>query len=1025
MAEPEQAGTQRALQRVAAALVRRWQALNERCLVRWRLSARQLLLLLVFGASGVVISSSLFVSLQSAQRRALQVEMGSAAQARLKLLRTTALRGLEALHGIAAYLEGDERPSREAFARFVRGPLERLPEVQALEWIPRVTFDQRAGYELAARAEGLPNFRFSEMSAEGVLQTASARAEYFPVYYAEPAAPNLAAFGFDLSSQPSRREALERTRRTGEASATGPVRLAQEREEGQLGFLVYVPVYGGGTATERSLRGFALAVFRVKGLIEPSFGALGASGLYARVRDRAAPERALFESPGFEAVGRGWPSERRHVEQLEVAGREWEIELVPGAAFVARHTDLGLYLYPGGVVLLTLLVAAYALRGMRHTLEVERRVDERTRELVREVATRRQAEAARALSETRYRSIFENSVAGIFQTTPEGSYLAANPALARIYGYESPEAFMHSVRDIGRQLYVDPHRRDEFKRALAAHASVSDFVSEVYREDGSRIWISENAVAVKDVEGALLYYEGGVRDVTERVRAEELLRQSHERLEERVAQRTRELNDINQQLSAEVLVRKQAEEDAAAARQAQSRFLASVSHEIRTPLNAVIGYSQILERQLRPRGVEREALRTIVQSSHHLLVLVEEVIDLAKIESGHIELSRGDFNLGALVSDLSFMFRHRCERKGLRLRVEGLGASPLWVHGDEGKLRQVLINLLGNAIKFTEHGEVRLRVVPEGDDSFRFEVIDTGIGIPAGDQGRIFQDFYRGARAAATEGAGLGLAICRRLVGLMGGTLELNSSVGWGSDFYFSLVLGPPLAVGASELRADRPRMRLSAETPRRALVVDDLPVNRDILCHMLRAVGCEALAVAGGAEALSELEGFAPDIVFLDVLMVPLDGVQTARALRETRAGAKLKIVAYSASALESDRSSYRSLGFDDFLPKPFRLERVNDCLVRLTAARFVAEGAAAPETDESSAPEPRSLPAELLQQIREGAELYQVTRLRAAFERLGALGSRERELAERLQRLASAYDMSGLLALVAELEAGGERAA
>jgi CheY-like chemotaxis protein len=160
-------------------------------------------------------------------------------------------------------------------------------------------------------------------------------------------------------------------------------------------------------------------------------------------------------------------------------------------------------------------------------------------------------------------------------------------------------------------------------------------------------------------------------------------------------------------------------------------------------------------------------------------------------------------------------------------------------------------------------------------------------------------------------------------------------------------------------------------------------------------------------------------------VLMVPLDGVQTARALRDTAAGARLKIVAYSASALESDRSSYRSLGFDDFLPKPFRIERVNDCLVRLTAARFVAEAGPAPAIGESAGAAPSALPTELLQQIRESAELYEVTRLRAAFERLGALGSRERELAERLQRLASAYDMTGLLALVAELETSGERAA
>jgi signal transduction histidine kinase/DNA-binding response OmpR family regulator len=504
-----------------------------------------------------------------------------------------------------------------------------------------------------------------------------------------------------------------------------------------------------------------------------------------------------------------------------------------------------------------------------------------------------------------------------------------------------------------------------------------------------------------------------VQDVTERVLWEQSERQSREWLERRVGERTRELDEANRQLQAEVTIRKRAQEEAAQARNAQASFLASMSHEIRTPLNVILGYSQVLQQQLMPGAREHEALRGILESGRHLLSLVGEVVDLSKIEAGRVDLTLGDFNLGSLISSLSFMFRNKCEKKGLELRIEGLGARPWWVRGDEGKLRQVLINLLGNAVKFTEQGEVRLRVVPEEQGGVRFEVIDTGIGIPDEAHASIFDRFSQTPSGQRAEGAGLGLAISRRLVEVMGGTLEVRSSPGWGSNFYFSLRFEAPLAVRPSETRAYSPRIRIASETPCRALVVDDLEANRNVMKQLLEALGCSVAIADSGRAALAQAERGGIDIVFLDVLMPGLDGIETAQALRRTRQLAP-KLVASSASVLGTQREAYLAAGFDDFVPKPFRTEQITDCLANLLKVRFV--------TDDFESPLPAALaglavPEDVIHELRDAAELYQVTLLRAALSKLEVRGNREQALAERLKERAAIYDMPGILRLLEQV--------
>jgi PAS domain S-box-containing protein len=887
--------------------------------------ARVLLLLL----AGLAASLGSAAYLWDARSRALEAEFWTRTDEHVKAIRSSTLKSLEALLAIGAFMESTRgsAPSRAEFAEFVRGPLERLPEVSAFEWIPVVEHSAREEVEAEARRDGYPSFRFTELDADGAIVPAAARPRYFPVLYVSPVGKNLPALGLDLGSHTARLAALERAATTGEPAATASIRLAQETEEGQAGFLVFVRALDRREPAPR-LRGFALGVFRFRDMVEPALAFAAKRGVDVRIADVEEPGRALFESRDGESVTSG-PARLVH---LDVFGRTWELSFAANSLYDAGGSAWNVYAYPFAGLFLSLLIASNSIRSMRRTLEIERRVEERTEELSREVAVRTRAEAALRVTEARYRSIFENAVVGIFQTTPAGSYIDANPALARIYGYASPEEFMASVRDVGRQLYVDPERRVRFTEIMRERGSLSDFVSEVYRKDGSRIWISETAVSVLDPEGKLLYDEGSVQEVTERVRWEEAQRKSYEDLELRVSERTRELADANQKLQAEIVIRKRAQEEAANARQAQANFLASMSHEIRSPLNAILGYSQLLQQQPPNPALEKEALSAIHQSGQHLLALVTDVMELSKIEAGRVELVLGDFNLGSLISTLSFMFRNKCERKGLKLRVEGLGASPWWVRGDEVKLRQVLINLLGNAVKFTERGEVRLRVVPDEDGCFRFEVIDTGIGIPADEHERIFGRFVQADSPQRVEGAGLGLAISQRLVEVMGGKLAVRSTPGWGSNFHLTLRLDPPLAVRPSETKAHNPRVHLSPETPCRALVVDDLEVNRNVMRHLLVALGCSVEVADSGAAALEVLATRATDVVFLDVLMPGMDGIEVAREVRE-KYGAGIKLIACSASVLGTQREAYLAAGFDEFIPKPFRTDRITDCLASLSS--------------------------------------------------------------------------------------------
>ena len=536
-------------------------------------------------------------------------------------------------------------------------------------------------------------------------------------------------------------------------------------------------------------------------------------------------------------------------------------------------------------------------------------------ELAREIAERQRVEHELRQAETKYRSIFENAVEGIFQTTPDGRYLSVNPALARIYGYETPEALISSLTDIGGQLYVYASRRAEFARLLHEHSTVSGFESQVYRRDGQIIWITETARAVRDASGVLLYYEGMVEDISERKRAEEELQQA--------------------KMAAE------------AATRAKSEFLANISHELRTPMNGIIGMTEVaLNTALTPE--QREYLTIAQDSANALLELLNDILDFSKIEAGRWELELIDFSLRDTLAMLLKTLAIRAHRKGLELAYDIPAVVPDALRGDPGRLRQIVVNLIGNAIKFTEQGEVVIRVTVEwysqSEVALHFTVADTGIGIPPDKQQLIFAPFTQADSSMTRRfgGTGLGLAISSELVAMMDGRLWVESVVGQGSTFHFTARFG----VRTDDRAQPVPVWNSLHDLP--VLVVDDNATNRRILEEQLRSWGMRPTTVDGGPAALAALhqamqEGIPFPLVLLDAYMPCMDGFGVAAQLKQRPTLTHATILMLTSGGQSSDAARCRELGITSYLMKPIKqAELLTAICTVLQSASFAAHVAA-----------------------------------------------------------------------------------
>lgn len=458
---------------------------------------------------------------------------------------------------------------------------------------------------------------------------------------------------------------------------------------------------------------------------------------------------------------------------------------------------------------------------------------------------------------------------------------------------------------------------------------------------------------------------GGVDYITKPFQVEEVLARIEHQL--MIRRLSRQLQAQNEQLQLEIQERKKAEEAAAAANRAKSEFLANMSHEFRTPLNIILGFTQVMNRNHQLSSEQRECLEMISHSGQHLLELINDVLDLSKIESGLIILDESSFDLYRLLDNLETMFQVKAEQKNIQLFFNVQSDVPQYVRTDLKKLRVCLINLLSNAIKFTEYGNVTLRVerkvgseqgearntpdnqlLSSASPSLIFIVEDTGCGIAPEDLSSLFDAFIQTERGRkSAEGTGLGLTITKKFVQLMGGDIQVSSAVGEGTTFQF----GIKLAREKVPALVAQPQRRVigiePGQNPYRILVIDDTKENRLLLVKLLEPIGFQVREAENGVEGLSIWSSWQPQLILMDTRMPVMDGLETAREirLRERRnsaSGSPLPatiIIAVTASAFEEKRGEILAAGSNDFIRKPFQEEIIMTKIAQHLGVRYIYE--------------------------------------------------------------------------------------
>ena len=420
----------------------------------------------------------------------------------------------------------------------------------------------------------------------------------------------------------------------------------------------------------------------------------------------------------------------------------------------------------------------------------------------------------------------------------------------------------------------------------------------------------------RDAAGNATRMVGTNFDITNLKQIEAELRKYKDHLEEEVQQRTTEL----------VLARNAAE----TANRAKSVFLANMSHELRTPLNAILGFSSLMRKAESLSEEQKSNLAIINRSGEYLLVLINDVLEMARIEAGRVQLENAPLDLGALVRDVTDMMLVRAREKGLQLLIDQSSEFPRYIMGDEARLRQILINLVGNAVKFTLQGGVTVRfgMKPNGHQKqWRIEVEDTGPGILLEDQERIFEPFVQVGEQAAQKGTGLGLTITRQFVQLMGGIIKLESSPGFGAIFRVEL---PVEMVAAKDIVS--PSREVTGEVVGlapgqndfRILIVEDQLENQMLLSQLMMRIGCVVKVAGNGKEAVELFQNWQPNLIWMDRRMPVMDGIEATQRIRALPGGKDVKIVAVTASAFMEQRDEMLVAGMDNFVRKPYRLSEL-----------------------------------------------------------------------------------------------------
>lgn len=629
-----------------------------------------------------------------------------------------------------------------------------------------------------------------------------------------------------------------------------------------------------------------------------------------------------------------------------------------------------------------------------------------------------------AESESKLNQILSAIPVGISVHDLTGQLIYANDTSTKLLGIEAfPEATAeqlasayHAYRAGTDELY--PIEAMPIIRALQGETAKVEDLEICHSE--RRVLLEVYGTPLVDATGKIIAAIAAFMDISDRKRAEKILSDYNRTLEIEVVERTQELLD--------------AKEAADSANRAKSTFLSNMSHELRTPLNAILGFAQLLQFSKNLSPAEKTNVNTIIRSGEHLLSLINDVLDLAKIEAGRLALNEEKFSLFALLEEIEIMFRLKAEEKGLQLLVESSPDLPQYIRADAVKLRQILINLLSNALKFTSEGRITVRVGSRHGDRqspdaiardsadflmLNFQVEDTGLGIATDELDRIFEAFFQTKSGQQShQGTGLGLPISRQFATLMGGSLSVTSEIGKGSIFELIVRVQPAVK---SDLKIQEPYRRPIALVPNqpryRLLIVDDKEDNRQLLIQLLNPFGFELNQATNGREAIDIWQKFQPHLIFMDLRMPVMDGYEATQYIKSTVKGQATPIIAVTASVFDPDNALFNPTCCDETIHKPFQNSQIFTALENHLGVRYIYEDSIPDTTSEKKLDNDQltqalaKLPPEILVALEQATINCE---LQAVQDAIGAIEPYDRILASEFRSLAHLFDYPKILKIL-----------
>ncbi|MCP4130269.1 MAG: response regulator [bacterium] len=838
--------------------------------------------LLVTVLIGVIVTAALIaVTWNGVRQRGLKT-----LEYKYGLIKESVLQNINAGDAVAksmqALFHSSVQVDADQFRIFSEEILSRYSFIRSTSYYPRVYSRERQAFEKEQRDWGFISYEIFEYNTNHEKKTAGARNKYFPVLFQYPFSPETASlFGYDILSSPGFFRSIAKTIESGEPVPSEPYKW--KYGEGR-GYKLFIAVYEGknvpATRKERKEK--------ASGVISLTIDPKSLFGKEDLPRDIVI-SLAVFPLPGKKGFTVFHSGDGKTVTKSALPLPDLALEYPIRVSQQRFHLSLAKGLFLSDINYRLLIISfVIGLTFCMGSFIIVRRGGK-----LKILAHKRKlAEEAMAESEKKFRGIFENAEEGIFQYSSGGRILTANPAFAKIFGYDSPEEIIETIADIKDFVHDRGASLDVYQKQLSEYNTVSGFEISLYKKNRDIIFTKINVHSVFDEAGELLYYEGILEDITQKKHVEELKRE------------------------------KEASE---AANRAKSEFLANMSHDIRTPMNAILGFTELLESEIND-NTQKRYLSSISASGKTLLNLINDILDLSRIEAGKLEPQLKPVNLHTVLGEIELMFSHRVTEKGLDLITDIDESLPRGLLLDEYRLKQVLINLIGNAVKFTAAGSISISVQyenPTGGTSapdIIFLVRDTGIGIPEEQLDRIFKPFQQqqGQDSGTFGGTGLGLAITRRLVEMMGGEISVRSEQGRGSTFRTRLKEVQVTAViPEHEDESDYHQYIVEFEE-NSVLVVDDIDYNRELVKEFLKEYNLTIIEANNGEHAVEQARRFMPGVILMDMKMPVMTGYEATEIIKQDESLINIPVVALTASAMTGDEDLSMEAGCNGFLRKP-----------------------------------------------------------------------------------------------------------